>query len=68
MGIKTDVREGWAGCADCHYFVGTSGKLPKAERRAEDLRLGGLTRAELLLTGTWPKSAPMWNEQQGATA
>jgi hypothetical protein len=60
MGIKTDCREGWAGCAGCHFYVGTSGKLPKEQRRAEDLRLGAKTRAELIKRGTWPKSVPMW--------
>jgi hypothetical protein len=64
--LKTDVREGWAGCGPgpwghgCHHYVGTSGKLPKEERRAEDLRCGALTRAALRQRGTWPKSVPEW--------
>ena len=67
--IKTDVREGWAGCGPhdntmgCHYFVGTSGSLSKEQRRAEDLRLGALTRAEVLRLGIWPKSVPLWREE-----
>lgn len=62
MGIKTDVREGWAGCAACHYLVGTSGTLSKEERRAEDLRLGAITRAAVRAAGTWPRSVPEWRE------
>lgn len=64
--IKTDVREGWAGCGPhddtmgCHFFVGTSGTLSKEERRAEDLRLGALTRAEVERLGLWPRSVPRW--------
>lgn len=70
QGIKTDVREGWAGCGPhdntmgCHFFVGTSGSLPKEERRAEDLRLGAETRAEVRRLGRWPKNVPMWKEEE----
>lgn len=66
--IKTDVREGWAGCGPgpwghgCHYFVGTSGTLTKEQRRAEDLRLGRITRALVRRRGLWPKSVPDWSE------
>lgn len=67
--IKTDVRRGWAGCGrwspmdpGCHYVVGTSGTLPKAERRAEDERLGRLTRDAVRKAGTWPKGVPDWVE------
>jgi hypothetical protein len=72
-GIKTDVRRGWAGCGywspedlGCHYIVGTSGELPKAERRAEEDRLAEITRGEVQRRGLWPKSVPMWAEQLGA--
>ena len=67
-GIKTDDRRGWAGCgphdglAGCHHFVGTSGTLPKAERRAEDARLAAKTRETLRARGLWPKSVPEWSE------
>lgn len=52
-GIKTGDRKGWAGCGPhdgtpgCHHFVGTSGTLPKAERKAKDARLAAKTRASL---------------------
>jgi hypothetical protein len=64
--IKTDVRRGWAGCGPhdgmpgCHWEVGTSGQLSKANRRAEEDRLGELTRRELRRRGLWPKSVPSW--------
>jgi hypothetical protein len=68
--IKTDVRRGWAGCGywspedlGCHYIVGTSGEMPKAERRDEEDRLAEITRGEVLRRGLWPKSVPMWVEQ-----
>lgn len=60
IGIKTDCREGWAGCADCHHFVGTSGTLPREERRAEDLEMGRRTRAAVKAAGTWPARLPAW--------
>lgn len=69
IGIKTDVREGWAGCGywspedpGCHYIVGTSGTLSKQERRAEEDRLAAITREAVLAAGTWPKSLPRWQE------
>lgn len=68
-GIKTDDRRGWAGCGPhdgqpgCHYLVGTSGTLPKAERRAEDARLAAKTRETLRARGLWPKSVPEWSEE-----
>lgn len=68
-GIKTDDRRGWAGCGPhdgapgCHHFVGTSGTLPKAERRAEDARLAAKTRETLRARGLWPKGVPEWSEE-----
>lgn len=61
-GIKTDVREGWAGCPACHALLGGhdgTARMPKEERRAEELRLGYRTRCFLRARGTWPKSVPM---------
>jgi hypothetical protein len=68
-GIKTDVRRGWAGCGPhgnemgCHHLIGTSGTLPKAERRAEEKRLAAKTRAEILRRNLWPKSLAPWKEE-----
>jgi hypothetical protein len=61
-GIKTDVRHGWPGCRLCHDFVGASGSLPKAERRALEDELGAKTRAAILAAGTWPENLPKWSD------
>lgn len=65
-GIKTDDRRGWAGCAACHYLVGTSGTFTKLVRRAEDDRLAAKTRAEVLRRGIWPRSVPKWEDDATA--
>lgn len=62
MGLKTDVRRGWLGCAGCHFHVGTSGRMPRAERRAEESRLAAKTRELVMRAGTWPKNLPQWSE------
>jgi hypothetical protein len=59
-GLKTDCREGWAGCDECHHLVGTSGQLPKPVRRAVELMLGALTRHEVGAAGAWPAGLPAW--------
>ena len=60
MGIKTDDRRGWPGCAECHFLVGTSGTFRKAERRALDEQYSRETRALVLSLGIWPKSLELW--------
>lgn len=60
MGLKTDVREGWPGCAECHWIVGTSGQYPKDERRALELELGQRTREAVRAAGTWPPRLREW--------
>lgn len=72
MGLKTDDRTGWPGCGPriergesepgCHHYVGTSGKLPKAERRRIESELAEKTRAEILRRGIWPHLLPQWKE------
>jgi hypothetical protein len=66
-GLKTDDRRGWPGCGPhgdhqpgCHWLVGTSGRIPKAERRALEERYGAQTRAAILAAGKWPKNLPLW--------
>ena len=50
MGIKSDCRLGWPGCAPhdstmgCHWVVGTSGRYAQAERRAIEREAGKRTR------------------------
>lgn len=65
IAIKTDSREGWAGCDDCHALLGGhkgGGRMPKEQRRAEEDRLAAITRAEVLRRGMWPKGVPMLEE------
>lgn len=62
MGIKTDVRRGWPGCAECHWLIGTSGHYTKDERRGIEARLAHKTRAAVVAAGTWPARLPMWEE------
>ena len=58
------VRRGWLGCAGCHFHVGSSGRMPKAERRAEEDRLAAKTRDLVLRAGTWPKNLPHWRDTE----
>ena len=63
-GIKTDVRNGWNGCASCHDHVGTSRKgLPREKRRALERYLAWKTRTTLRRRNLWPTSLPdTWRE------
>ncbi|MEO8391208.1 hypothetical protein [Polaromonas sp.] len=64
--IKTDVRRGWPGCGPragipgCHWFIGTSGTLPREERRAFEDRAAAHARAEVRRRGWWPATLPYW--------
>jgi hypothetical protein len=59
-GIKTDCREGWNGCEECHRKVGTERIYPKEQRRLLELSLGARTRVAVMDAGTWPKRLPLW--------
>ena len=54
MGIKTDCRDGWPGCAECHHYVGMSGKLGKEGRRAFEDAAALQTRDRVTVMGLWP--------------
>lgn len=72
LGMKTDDRRGWPGCGlhpengalvpGCHWLVGTSGQIPRAERRKFEADASRNARAKILLQGLWPKSLPVWEE------
>jgi hypothetical protein len=68
LAMKSDCRLGWPGCGPhggvmgCHWTVGTSGALLKAERHAFELRAGAATRAAILKAGLWPARLPLWTE------
>lgn len=64
-GIKTDCREGMPLCRECHDLLGSSGKIPREERRALEERYGRETRNEIRAAGRWPSTLPEWaNERQ----
>lgn len=68
-GVKTDSREGWPGCDDCHALLGGhkgGGRMPKEERRALELELGRRTREAVKAAGLWPSRLATWEEQPEA--
>jgi hypothetical protein len=60
LGIKTDCRRGWPGCAACHFLVGSTGILGQSGRRVFELEAGARTRAQVIALGLWPARLPMW--------
>ena len=62
-GIKTDCRRGFPGCPACHVLLGSSGKIPRAERRELEASYGAAARARVILLGLWPKRLPFWSEE-----
>lgn len=64
MGIKTDCRLGWAGCASCHHLIGTSGTFDRDTKRRMERDYGWRTREKVILGGLWPKKLPMWRDIQ----
>lgn len=68
IGLKTDDRRGWPGCGPhdgkpgCHWLIGTSGRIPKAQRRELEDRYAAQARAAILASGKWPKNLPLWKE------
>lgn len=59
-GLRSDCRLGWPGCRECHWFVGTSGKMTKTERHAFEAAAGVSTRAAVIAAGLWPARLPRW--------
>lgn len=64
IGIKTDCRRGFPDCPECHELLGSSGKIPRAERRELEARYGRETRAKINTMGIWPKRLPQWSEKE----
>lgn len=60
MGLKTDCRLGFPGCADCHELLGMSGKLGKDMKHELELRYGAATRTLVRHIGCWPATLPAW--------
>ena len=65
-GIKSDCRLGWPGCPACHYYVGTSGAMPKEVRHRYEAAAGKRTRAEVRRLGLWPATLPAWADEVNA--
>ena len=61
-GIKSDCRNGWPGCAQCHHDIGTARIYPKEQRRQLEAELARRTRHKVESMGLWPKSLPRWPE------
>lgn len=61
-GIKSDCREGWPGCAQCHHDIGTARVLDKERRREWEAEAGRATRATINAMGLWPKRLPQWEQ------
>lgn len=59
-GIKTDCRRGFPGCPECHVLLGSSGKIPREQRRELEAFYGGQTRERVIAAGLWPASLPAW--------
>lgn len=68
LALKTDCRAGWPGCGPhdntmgCHWVVGTSGRMPREERREFERDAGERTRARIIAAGLWPATLPRWPE------
>ena len=62
MGIKSDCRQGWPGCPECHDAIGTQRIYPKEQRRALEAEMARKTRALIEASGQWPKNLPRWTE------
>lgn len=46
----------------CHWYVGTSGQMPKLERHEFEAQAGRETRATIKRMGLWPADLPDWPE------
>jgi len=73
MGIKSDDRTGWPGCGPhhegknmvpgCHFLVGSTGYLPRDQRRALEAQYAADTREIILLSGHWPDDLPLFETE-----
>ena len=62
MGIKSDCRQGWPGCAHCHDMVGTQRIYDKATRRRVEADMAAQTRRQITAMGLWPADLPQPKE------
>lgn len=70
LGMKTDDRTSWPGCADapgrrgCHSILGASGMFTREQRRQLETKYAAQTRAAIVAAGAWPKSLPRWEDER----
>lgn len=62
MGIKSDCRDGWPGCHDCHDAIGTQRIYDKGVRRVIEADMARRTRAQVEAMGLWPAGLERWIE------
>lgn len=68
QGIKSDDRTCYPACGPrpgvpgCHWLIGTSGTIPREERRAMEQEYARRTRRAILAAGQWPADLRMWEE------
>lgn len=62
IGIKSDCRLGWPGCAQCHHDIGTARIYPKEQRRQIEAEMARRTRHQIESMGLWPANLPRWSE------
>ena len=62
IGIKSDCRQGWPGCPECHDAIGTRRIYPKEQRRALEAEMARQTRALIEALGLWPRNLQRWTE------
>lgn len=62
MGIKSDCRNGWPGCHECHDAIGTRRIYDREQRRAIEAAMARQTRAQIETLGLWPANLPRWTE------
>ena len=62
MGIKSDCRDGWPGCHECHDAIGTQRVYDKEMRRAIEAAMARQTRAQINALGLWPATLSQLHE------
>lgn len=60
MGIKSDCRNGWPGCHECHDAIGTRRIYDREQRRAIEAAMAKQTREKIESMGLWPDNLPRW--------
>ena len=62
MAIKSDCRNGWPGCHECHDAIGTRRIYDREQRRAVEAAMARQTRQQIETLGLWPANLPRVTE------